>query len=371
MDSFNTNRKDTVIPGDIVVIDECMAPSTAITTKFKVDGQPAKMLIRRKPIGEGTEIKSAVDGESSIMIALEVQEGAKRMVDKKYNKQFGNSTGVCLRLLENWRGSARVVVGDSAFGSVKTLMAMDEVLKLFFMGAVKTCYSGFPKQFLTDWHSDLVLRGPNSVRGCHTLLSSKYSIKHHATGQEIEKEMLAVGWGELVCKNFITNVGTSILAHPSKRVRHRVITNAATGEPETQIYYKNIMRPVFVEMFFRYFSRIDVHNHLRQGTLAFHTWWPTHTWWHRLLSTYFGITVVDGYYMYQLEYKQHHDPDDEAVMAKMMDFPKFIDVLAYQQVHNTIDGIAAAAPRPAPRAPRADPLANPEGLSVSLSVGVS
>ena len=73
--------------------------------------------------------------------------------------ELGASTAVTLRLAQPWGGSGRVVVADSAFSSVQTLVQMKSKLGLNFMGMVKTAHRRFPKKFLnecyeTDWDPD-------------------------------------------------------------------------------------------------------------------------------------------------------------------------------------------------------------------------
>ena len=56
-----------------------------------------------------------------------------------------------------------------------------------------------------------------------------------------------------------------------------------------------------IELFFSCFGAIDVHDHYRQGSLAFEREWYTHCWWHRLFATVFGMCIVDAYLAYKFE----------------------------------------------------------------------
>ena len=51
------------------------------------------------------------------MIALEIQKGKEGMRDRQYNREYGNTCGCTLRLM-NYTGCAGVK-GDAWFGSVK------------------------------------------------------------------------------------------------------------------------------------------------------------------------------------------------------------------------------------------------------------
>ena len=84
-----------------------------------------------------------------------------------------------------------------------------------------------------------------------------------------------------------------------------------------------------VETFFKYFSTIDVHDHLRQGSLALEGAWPTRCWWHRVFSTVLGMCVVDAYFAYQFEH------DDLYILGEpMLDFNDFLEDLVYELVDN-------------------------------------
>lgn len=91
------------------------------------------------------------------------------------------------------------------------------------------------------------------------------------------------------------------------------------------------MRKV-VRTLFEYFPKIDIHDHYRQGSLAFHQKWPTKTWWHRLYSNLLGMLVVDAYFIYLHEWKKFTSGD---TTFDSLTFPMFIDRLAYEMIHNT------------------------------------
>lgn len=61
------------------------------------------------------------------------------------------------------------------------------------------------------------------------------------------------------------------------------------GTRMTVTWEKQIKRPYLVEMFFKYFSVIDLHDHLRQGSLGLEKAWKTKTWWPGIFATIFGV----------------------------------------------------------------------------------
>jgi hypothetical protein len=73
---------------------------------------------------------------------------------------------------------------------------------------------------------------------------------------------------------------------------------------------------------------VDIHDHLRQGSLRLKISWLTKTWWHRLFSTVFGIIVTDCFFAHKLLMSRAHQP--------VMTFPDFVDKLAYQLIFNNV-----------------------------------
>ncbi len=63
---------------------------------------------------------------------------------------MGATTATTLRLTEPWKGSGRIVVGDSWFGSCNTAEWLMDVNGLYSILAVKTGHKGYPKQKLIE-----------------------------------------------------------------------------------------------------------------------------------------------------------------------------------------------------------------------------
>ena len=58
-------------------------------------------------------------------------------------------------------------------------------------------------------------------------------------------------------------------SQPHTKKRHRVSEDGESSE----ILYKTVKRPKLVEEYFDSANKIDVHNHLRQGSLALEEAW--------------------------------------------------------------------------------------------------
>jgi hypothetical protein len=91
------------------------------------------------------------------------------------------------------------------------------------------------------------------------------------------------------------------------------------------------------ETLFRNLPRIDVHDHLRQGTLALERTWQTQNWVKRVFSTILGMSITDAYLAFNLE--------NNLAQEEGPAFPDFISRLAYQLIHNTFDVIDFQSPQ--------------------------
>ena len=137
--------------------------------------------------------------------------------------------------------------------------------------------------------------------------------------------MFALGWHDAKCKTIISNRGSNIRGNDAIRERHRIIS--VQGLERTEVVSKIVQRPQLIEMLFDCFSCIDIHDHLRQGSLKMEETWKTKTWWHRIFATIFGIIVTDCYFAHKYMMNRSHQVPQT--------FIDFVDMLAYQMISNT------------------------------------
>ncbi|KUF85147.1 hypothetical protein AM587_10003738 [Phytophthora nicotianae] len=165
------------------------------------------------------------------------------------------------------------------------------------------------------------IQGWSSVprpRGSHTVMESSC-----ANGSK----MYALCWNDRKPKTIISNRGTTLPGSDSVRVRHRRVDTG--GEICTERYEKRIPRPYMVELFFRYFSTIDVHDHCQQGSLEMERQWLTHSWAHRIFATTLGMVIVYSYLAYQ-----HETKSNNIVACSTVAFGEFASRLAHQLIFN-------------------------------------
>ena len=139
--------------------------------------------------------------------------------------------------------------------------------------------------------------------------------------------MYALCWADKKPKFFISNRGTTLPASPSVRVRHRVVS--VNGVSCTEKYQVEVPRPHLVELYYSKFSKIDVHNHYRQGSLKLEKEWHTKIWWRRMFASLFGMIITDAFLAYTYD-------ELDSGNTSVMDFNEFRARLAYQLVHNDL-----------------------------------
>jgi hypothetical protein len=121
--------------------------------------------------------------------------------------------------------------------------------------------------------------------------------------------------GRIIHKNIIATCGTTNNAPPHKKKRW---TNREDGS--TEYYHVNVKRPEIVREYFGSAQKIDVHNHLRQGSLNLEQR-PTSRWEWRFFQTFLGIIVVDAFISYRTFY-----PNQEKANCSHFDF--ILDLVA-------------------------------------------
>ena len=289
--AFNANREKTVVPGPTITVDESMSVWKGLSLKVKSAlgcpdadtqmevcvGLPHQTKIIRKPVGVGTELKNVADGQTRIMLRLEIQEAKEKMKDAAWMREYGAGTSMVMRLCKPWFASDRTVVADSAFASVKTARALQEKCGLRFIGMVKTAHREFPLSYLS--------KTPLPTRGQHAVLQTQ--IGGH--------DYMGIAWADRKRKMLVATTGNTGSGDPALKKRMRMSTLADNTDAPFVKYFKEVPRPAIVQQYFAASNAIDVHNHYRQGGLQLEVAWRTHNWVHRLFATVLGICETDAY----------------------------------------------------------------------------
>ena len=248
--AFNENCKEIMSPGEYLVLDESMVKSFHRNLK-------GKMKIIRKPRPIGNEFKNLCDGHTQIVLFLELYEGKELMQDKEHVSEYGATSATCLRLTEPWKHSGRIVIADSWFGSVKSAVKLYNINGLYSNMLVKTAHKNYPR---------LILGSP------------KRGEWFSATAKIDEVNLLAVKFMDLKEKQFVSTCSSS-----------------ATGPPRVTKHCGLIQRPQVAFDYLRYAAGIDIHNHVRTGSLGLEDVWMTKSPLQRQLAGIVGFIFTNSY----------------------------------------------------------------------------
>jgi hypothetical protein len=123
IDAFNKHTAACFSPGWVACLDESMSVWTNQWTC------PGWMFVPRKPHPMGNEYHSICCGLSGIMFAIELVQGKDRpsqLPNDKYS-EHGKAAGLLMRLTESIHHSGRVVIMDSGFCVLQSLIQLASV----------------------------------------------------------------------------------------------------------------------------------------------------------------------------------------------------------------------------------------------------
>ena len=255
LDAVNDHLKKAMRAGEVLCLDESMIKSFH-------RGLMGKMKIIRKPRPIGNELKTVSDAETHIVLHMELHEAKEDMADKEYVKELGATAACSLRITEYWRGTGRIVVGDSWFGSVKTCTELWKTNGLYSIMIVKTAHKLFPREMLRSQKLD---------RGQWT------STLANIDGLEVT----ATRFIDLQEKLFISSTSTDL-----------------DGPPRKTKYSGDISRPQIAYDYLSKAASIDIHNHYRTGSVGLEDVWQTKSAHMRQAAGIFGFLFTNSYLAY-------------------------------------------------------------------------
>jgi hypothetical protein len=266
--------------------------------------------IPRKPEPVGLEIKDMCDGESGVMLFLEIMEGEAVMKTKEFCGQ-GVSAGTshCLRATKAWHGSGRVLVGDSAFASVQTCISLKKH-GIYFVGLVKNASKHYPKRHL------------------QTMAMAERGDTATFTATRDRVHMIAHVWNDpgkpgKPRKALISTFGTTLPAEPVERPRKR---KHEDGTWENWI--RCVKRTELVKTYFTYAGAIDRHNRIRMDGVRMERTLEYKHWHNRVISSILGIIATDAF----LAMRHEHPGNADLVLDE------FMEKLSSQLIWNKLEG---------------------------------
>ena len=205
-------------------------------------------------------------------------------------------------------GKKKLALGDSWFGSVDYAAETNEEVIL----NIKQCHSRFPLKFLKDTVADW-------PSGSYLNLEAQVNV-----GTSKERKIYAIGYKYCKSKGsyFVFTEGA---AHTEC---HGDYAYTATGKDETlNTNIRKIPRPYVVHLYYTHSNIIDVHNQCRQYNLKLEKHWVVWDGFFRIITSLFGITVVDCWNAYKYHMHVRHRHKD----IKLRDF---VNMLAKDMLEN-------------------------------------
>ena len=289
-DGLNKWWRTVFTPGDKLTIDESMIKWLS---RYLC---PGWVKVGRKPDSMGHELKTLADSTSRVLFQFELQEGKDLDNAKQYVEEYGATCALVLRMMEPFKGSGRVLIGDSWFGSVKTALLLYE-WGLYSVLNVKTAHKFFPKQALFASLKDEVLGGFIAYR-TEVVLTSGATMKlnavgHKGPGRLSGKRAKALGWEQVKGVPLLL-VSTCSTTLPDGNRPFNSSTNSETVSGMKNVTSKQCPQVQVSNMYRSRYSDIDKHNRQRTGKVAIYDVWRTQSWVHRDFGELLGVMSVNG-----------------------------------------------------------------------------
>jgi len=319
MEAVNDRRYAIIIPGKMVVIDEAMCKWVPfLMFDDAEDGMPHIQKLPRKPVPVGAEFKVLVDVTTGVILRLEV---VKSREDNKMEK-FGDTDRATIasvkRLLEPWKHSGLIVIADSFFSSVLTLVTC-LAWGLHFIGNIKIGRKNFPSNYFNKL-KDTTGPIPKDIPENET----RFMKTQVQIGEVIFPFMAACWYSD---RKFISSVGnTNIVTHTYSKPYY--VTNE---NGERSKHFRTVPMAEFVKLYYSGFGHVDVHNHRRQGVLAMEKYIQTKSWVFRLICTTLGMILVDAYLIHKYFYR---DGDPMSPVPKLLSFRDFVGEVVNSLIKN-------------------------------------
>ena len=308
VDKWNTTMAKVLHPGPKIVVDESMG-----LWKGKRDnegrnngGMPGWMFVARKPTNCGRESHTTADCDTGCCIFVEIYEGAARMKDKEFVKDFGKAPAKALRCVKPWFNTGRLVILDAGFASVKCAQGMAEH-GLFMIGNVKTGHAAFPKK----WLLSQVNKRHDRASATTSIPTSDGHVWSLLAAVDMDKQPMAL----------LGTAGTTTMGEAMVR---RYTTTRADG---LQGFIDRTLEQWHIHAVYRKnFNVIDMHNAKRQGGTSFEDTWKTKRWWLRDFQVLFAMSEVNAFLLWR-KFRPGQESCDPSIFRRR---------LAFQMLHHPV-----------------------------------
>ena len=282
--------------------------------------------IIRKPEPLGTEFKNALDTKSEICLKVRL---CRKKTDDAGDNSYDHVTHLKTaratldlmngtkrdesidygEVITNKNATPDTYIGDAWFASVDLAYHAKHELGVNFIGVVKNNSKRYCKTFLTQ----TMEKWPG---GSHLLLQTDIDgVRLYALGYKYCKK-------KVMC--FIFNEGAGHTEPGQPYIAKWTDKNGNRCE-------RRIPRPQVCSTYFQNSNGIDVHNQMRQKELKLEKCWVTADGYFRIITSLFGITVVDAWRGYRRSTRPSHRHHNLPLL-------KFVDMLVLDMLNNDLKG---------------------------------
>ena len=195
-----------IIAGKRFCIDEFTIRWRGLEAEYAAEGMAHVQKLKHKPETLSQENRSIALHDSGVHFQVEPHEGATAQQLKEYEGTYKSGTAVALRLVKaaGFFGSGRILVGDSAFGSVECVEALLGVAGIYGQMVVKTGTADYPMAIMQEFGRENNLNG---MRGAFLAFESDSIVDQ-------SKKVWAVCWGDKKAKTIVSTAGTLVPGTP-------------------------------------------------------------------------------------------------------------------------------------------------------------
>jgi len=256
--------------GTVLVVDESMVPWAGL-------GEMHITYMKRKPVQLGVQLKVVVDASSRVCLGAELVEGVEADHKKEFFTEYGASAATTLRLCKRFKGGGHVVVGDSWFGSRKTVEALLTELGLYSILCIKNGFRGYPKKRL--------------LRSLH----ARRDMCFMCTDVEVRgrgRKLIAGGHMDKTPLLLCASTGTGLAGEPRRRTRSKL----DKGEIKRQVY--TLDQPDLHAQYRAVSGVCDQFNRFALGPGGVLDAWQTRAVWRRVFAALLAFAETNAYLAY-------------------------------------------------------------------------
>ena len=227
----------------------------------------------RKPHPLGWMLKTAACAVVGVMIYMELAMCKELMRGMEFVAEHRPTCACTLRLVQNWFHSARIVVADSWFGSMKTAT---ELMKrnLYSVLAIKTGSANYPKEELEK----------RVTEGGRFSFAAKTREVHIDANESVT--MLAAGWMDKKDMLVLATCTDTNEAPPAERIRSKY-KEGKIHKSRYTVVQRNC------HAFYRqHFNTIDILNKLALGPGSVAAGWKPHNGIQDELKKFFNLHLL-------------------------------------------------------------------------------